>query len=103
MIRTLALRTLLGALLSAVPLAALAEQSCAPRDVLTERLSGAYGEAFSGGGLQDADAVFEVWTSEKDGTWTILMTRSDGVSCIMAAGTAWRKALAREKALGVPS
>ena len=71
--------------------------------MLTERLAGSYGEAFSGGGLQDADAVFGIWTSEKDGTWTILMARTDGTSCIMAAGTAWRKALAREKAAGVPS
>ena len=99
-------RFLIAALLAvatAAPGLAQSTQNCAPRDVLVERLSGSYGENFSGGGLQNAEAVFEVWTSEVDGTWTILMTRADGVSCIMAAGTDWRKALAREAARGIPS
>ena len=80
--------------------AAFAQTSCGPRVEMTERLMGTYGEAFSGGGLQDGQAVFEVWTSEKDGTWTILMTRADGTSCVMAAGTDWQKALASQAVTG---
>ncbi|MBM2575840.1 hypothetical protein JQC91_05925 [Jannaschia sp. Os4] len=100
--------------MSRAPLAALAlglsmvagaaqAQQCAPRDIVTERLNLSYGESFGGGGLQGEDAVYEVWISEEEGTWTILMTRADGMSCIMAAGTDWRKALASEKVSGQPA
>ena len=85
----------------AAPVAA--QQHCAPRDVVTERLNLTYGETFGGGGLQGSDSVFEVWVSEEEGTWTILMTRADGTSCVMAAGTDWRKALASETVSGKPA
>lgn len=77
--------------------------NCAPRDVVVTRLLDTYGENFSGGGLQNAESIFEVWTSPNDGTWTILMTRADGTSCIMAAGTDWRPQLDRHMVQGTPS
>ena len=75
-----------------IPSVGAAQQSCATRDKVVERLSTGYGESFVGGGLQSETKIFEVWFSEKEGTWTILMTKSDGTSCIMAAGTNWREA-----------
>ena len=90
-------------LVAATAAPAAAQGNCAPRDVIVERLAGGYGEVFSGGGLQSDEAIYEVWTSEADGTWTILLTRSDGTSCIMAAGTDWRKALAGQRAAGAPA
>ncbi|MGB3408544.1 MAG: hypothetical protein WBA67_13750 [Jannaschia sp.] len=91
-------------LTSSFPTTTLAQmQSCAPRDVVVSRLNKSYGENFSGGGLQGNSAVIEVWTSPEDGTWTILMTRSDGISCVMAAGTDWQPQLARHVVQGVPS
>ena len=70
-----------------------AQSNCAAREHVVDRLEGRYGEAFSGGGLRNAESIFEVWLSEEKGTWTILMTRSDGISCIMASGTSWREGL----------
>ncbi len=70
-----------------------AQTNCASRDQVVDRLEMKYGEAFSGGGLRNAESVFEVWLSEEKGTWTILMTRSDGISCIMASGTNWREGI----------
>lgn len=84
MIRLAAVLTLLMAS------GAVAQTNCASRDQVVDRLAGKYGEAFSGGGLRNAESVFEVWVSEEKGTWTILLTRSDGISCIMASGTNWR-------------
>jgi hypothetical protein len=79
-------------------------QNCAPRDVVIERLASKYGEVFSGGGMQSGTAVFEVWTSAEDGTWTILMTHANGRSCVMAAGTNWREALDSQKqVVGAPT
>jgi len=37
--------------------------------------------------LANQTAIIEVFTS-KSGTWTILLTRPDGASCIVSAGEA---------------
>ncbi len=81
--------TLLAAFM---PTVLSAQTNCAERTTVVEKLEASYGEVFAGGGLQNANHVFEVWFSEEKGTWTILMTRADGVSCIMASGTNWREA-----------
>ena len=80
----------LAVLITIMPAALQAQSLCAERDSVVEKLETGYGEAFAGGGLQNSSRVFEVWMSEEKGTWTILMTRSDGMSCIMATGTNWR-------------
>jgi hypothetical protein len=74
------------------PAAVNAQTNCASRDTVVEKLQTGYGEVFAGGGLQNTKRVFEIWYSEEQGTWTILMTRADGTSCIMASGTNWRDA-----------
>lgn len=85
------------------PGVAFAQAACATRDIVVERLSSGYGESFQGGGLQSSNKVFEVWYSEEDGTWTILMTKSDGISCVMASGTDWRAPLPSDKVpAGIP-
>ena len=38
---------------------------------------------------QKNTAAFEVFASEK-GTWTIMMTMANGMTCIMAAGHSWQ-------------
>jgi hypothetical protein len=87
-----------------LPSALNAQATCATRATLIEKLETGYGEAFAGGGLQNSTSIFEVWFSEEKGTWTILMTRADGTSCIMASGTNWREALPSQKiAKGTPS
>lgn len=96
-LKTLAVLALLPGLAHAQNL------NCASRDVVVDKLSVKYGEAFGGGGLQNAQQIFEVWYSEEKGTWTILMTRADGLSCIMASGTHWRGGLPAIKAPeGIP-
>ena len=85
-----------------VPFAASAQTNCADRDSVISKLESGYGEAFAGGGLQNAERIFEVWLSEDKGTWTILMTRADGKSCIMASGTNWREGQAVNYPQGIP-
>ena len=85
-------RTLVVAALALTPTTLLAQQTkCADRQHVVNKLETGYGEVFAGGGLQNASRIFEVWFSEDKGTWTILMTRADGVTCIMASGTNWRE------------
>ncbi len=83
----------LAVFIAMTPAMLQAQSNCAARDKVVDRLSGKYGEAFSGGGLRNEESIYEVWHSEEKGTWTILMTRADGISCIMASGTNWRDGL----------
>ena len=85
------------------PVAVQAQTNCAARDKVIATLEGKYGEVFAGGGLQNSSQIYEVWFSEAQGTWTILMTRADGTACVMASGTDWRDALPSSKVLGIPS
>lgn len=66
---------------------------CADRDLVVERLQSKYSEAMVAGGLQGVQdnkmTMLEVWSSEKTGTFTVIMTNAQGVSCILAAGTDW--------------
>lgn len=72
----------------APPLAA-AQAVCAPRESVVAQLQEKYGEVRRGAGLQDGAAVIELWSSPRTGSWTIIMSRPSGVSCVMAAGEAW--------------
>jgi len=61
----------------------------APRDAVIAELGARYGETRRGAGWQNRGAVTEVFASAATGTWTIIVTRPDGVSCTVAAGEAW--------------
>lgn len=77
---------------TALPLSASAQSACAPRDAIVEKLKEKYGEDQRGLGLGGKKSVIELWSSEKTGTWTIVMTRPNGTTCIVAAGDAWLEA-----------
>jgi len=66
--------------------------NCAMRDTVIERLASKYSEALTAGGLQGTQAattVIEVWASKESGTFTVIVTNPQGVSCVVAAGTDW--------------
>lgn len=66
--------------------------SCAKRDLVVDRLKVKYSEQLTAGGLQASrteTAVVEVWSSPETGTFTVMMTNANGVSCIVASGTDW--------------
>lgn len=65
-------------------------QNCAMRDQIVERLESKYSEQLTAGGLQENQSdssMMEIWASPKTGTFTVLMTNPNGVSCVVAAGT----------------
>lgn len=66
--------------------------NCAMRDTVVERLASKYSEALTAGGLQGAQGsatIIEVWASKESGTFTVIVTNPQGVSCVVAAGTDW--------------
>ncbi len=68
--------------------------SCADRDTVVQRLQSQYDEMFSAGGLQtirNKQTLVEVWSSQKTGTFTVMLTTPDGVACVVATGTDWHQ------------
>ena len=66
-------------------------QTCAARDTVVQKLHDRFGEVLRSLGLHQSDGIVEVYSSEATGTWTILMTRPDGMSCLIAAGQLWEQ------------
>ncbi len=91
--------------LAAVAPPAFAEGApqCGAREDVVKLLRDKHGEAVTGAGLSGENAVIEIWASPQSGTWTILMTRTDGLTCLMAAGEAWTGAHVDLAKLGDPA
>lgn len=68
---------------------AAAQTACMDRNVVVGRLADRYGETLQGSGIVGGNVLFEVFASDETGTWTILATRTDGQTCMMAAGQEW--------------
>lgn len=61
---------------------------CGERDTFLVRLGKAYAERPIAMGLTSAGSVMEMLTSNT-GTWTILITYPNGITCMIAAGDSW--------------
>ncbi|MEY4863786.1 MAG: hypothetical protein RLZ51_1881 [Pseudomonadota bacterium] len=75
------------AALCAAP-AAAQDALCLQRGEMMTTLEGSFGQVSIGYGHERRDAVVEVYVSAR-GTWTVLVTGPEGISCIAATGTDW--------------
>ena len=67
-----------------------AQTACGPRERVLHHLSEQYRETRQALGLRDgAEDALEVFASLETGTWTILATSPDGLTCILAHGIAF--------------
>lgn len=80
----------------AAPSIVQARTVCAERESMISQLKKQFGESERGVGLSGAEALVEIWSSEKTGTWTIVMTRPNGIACVMASGQSWIEAPAEK-------
>ena len=63
--------------------------SCVPHKVAIDQLAKVFNEKVVGLGLgKNQQSVVELYVSSK-GSWTILVTLTNGMSCIAAAGENW--------------
>lgn len=69
---------------------------CGPRGPFVESLTQKYKEVSKGVGLSSATQVVEFWVSEETGTFSILVTYPNGMSCILAAGQNWTEPVMKE-------
>lgn len=72
---------------------------CGPRRTLAARLARDYAERPVSMGLTGDGLMLEVFAGDRE-TFTILLTRPDGLSCILAAGEAWRGPLPHDEGEG---
>jgi len=85
----------LGALLCLTPVApGLAEVPtllCVPRERALADLAARYGEQVVALGVTSQGALMELLVAPETRTWTLLVTRPFGVTCLLASGEAWRE------------
>jgi hypothetical protein len=65
---------------------------CSNHDSLVKVLVNRYKETLSQYGIAGQTKLVEIYVS-KSGTFTILATRADGISCIIATGDSWEDQL----------
>ncbi len=81
-----------GALLiggSAFLPSAQAQSICGERRALVATLEKTYSETPVSVGLASNGAIIEIFASPT-GTFTIILTRPDGLTCVMASGESWQ-------------
>jgi hypothetical protein len=67
---------------------AMAQAVCSERARFLEQLAGNFAENTVALGLVNNGSVLEILTSKK-GSWTIIVTKPDGMSCVVATGSSW--------------
>ena len=63
--------------------------NCAPRPVVLERLADGFGETRQSIGLGANGQVVEVFASTETGTWSITVTLTNGLTCLVASGQSY--------------
>ena len=92
--RTVAVAVVGAMLLSGIVLAprsAIAQSTILPRANLVEQLGARYSETQAAVGVANTGGVIEVFTTSDGSTWTLVLTKPDGTSQVIAAGETWIK------------
>jgi len=64
---------------------------CLPHEAAVERLKNDYGEEPLGLGVApQGTSVVALFLNQTTGTWTVLATRVNGISCVVASGNHWQ-------------
>jgi len=74
--------------------AAAADQqptACGPRTDVVKALGDRFHETQSAMALTSVGTLLEVLTADDGATWTIIVSRPDGLSCVVAAGQNWQE------------
>lgn len=68
---------------------AVATEVCHDREAIIGHLAKKYDEQTTAVGLTTSGKVMEI-TASPDGTWTLLVTSTDGQACVLGYGKAWQ-------------
>ena len=75
----------------AVTTAAQAQMQCRQHKEVLGKFADTYKESPVAGGLTQDGRLLQVLSSGDNGTWTIVLSKPDGLTCVIMAGEAWRK------------
>jgi hypothetical protein len=64
--------------------------ACGPHPDIIKTLGDRFHETQSATALTSAGTLLEVLTARDGSTWTIIVSRPDGLSCVVAAGQNWQ-------------
>lgn len=64
---------------------------CGPRQEIMKQLSKSFLEAPTAIGVTSTGELLQVLANPDRSTWTIVVSRPDGLSCIVAAGADWQE------------
>jgi hypothetical protein len=78
-----------------LPPGAMSRVPCGQRDAVVKMLRDSFGETQIAQGLANTGAMAEVFISAK-GTWTIIATGPNGVTCMVGSGESWEPAVAHD-------
>lgn len=63
--------------------------NCGPREIVLNHLSEGYGETRQSMGLGSDNSLVETFASDESGSWTITVTRPNGITCMVASGSSF--------------
>ncbi len=87
--KTIMLKMTIGLGIMVLAAQQVSAQNCAPREDVIKRLAKSYGETRRGIGIVRQGAVMEVYASDQTGSWTIVVTLPEGVTCLIASGQSY--------------
>ena len=67
-----------------------AASACTSDETMSKPLERRYAETPIAGGLSQSGKLLQVFSTKDGETWTVVLVRPDGVSCIVAAGRFWQ-------------
>lgn len=102
MFKRLTVSALVFGMAALAPPAVQAQGKCGPRDPFVAQLTEKYKEVSKGVGLSSATQVVEFWASDETGTFSVLITYPNGMTCILATGRNWTVPLAEAARLDPP-
>lgn len=71
--------------------AAQTQMSCSQHSKVVGQFATSYQEVPVAGGLTEDGRLIEVLSSGDGKTWTIIISKSNGETCVMMAGEGWKK------------
>ncbi len=87
--KTIMLKMTIGLGIMVLAAQQVSAQNCAPREDVIKRLTKSYGETRRGIGIARRGAVMKVFASDQTGSWTIVVTLPEGVTCLIASGQSY--------------
>lgn len=96
-VKTFAVVTVAFALLLHTVTTVEAQPVCMPHDELRVELHKNFLEAPAAIAIANNGALIELYAKRDRSSWTLMMTRPDGTSCVLVAGEEWNDLRKREK------